>query len=215
MSHASRALLAVALAAAASPATAKPRLPTATEAILGDLHTAARCADRRSPRRHWCIAADGWATGTPADLPVGKVLIGVTLTREVATATPIDFAGEDAYRFATLSLRRVGDTVEAKLAGIDPGDDDDKRMLKDATTKLAAVLQGRSKVARLPRALAEFTKSGADRPGHVITKGARGWTWTAGSATELRKVGKYWVVIETSISGRDTRFITVLTDKWK
>ena len=66
MSNASRALLAVALAAATTPATAKPRLPTATEAILGDLHTAARCADRRSPRRHWCIAADGWATGTPA-----------------------------------------------------------------------------------------------------------------------------------------------------
>ncbi len=215
MIYASRALLAVTLAASAMPATAKPRLPTATEAILSDLHVAAQCDDRRSPRRHWCVAADGWATGTPAPLPIGKVLVGLTFTREVATIAPIDFAGEDTYRFATLTLRRVGDNVEAKLAGVDPGDDDDKRMLKAAAAKLTAVFQGKTKVARLPRALSEFTKSGADRPGHVITKGASGWTWTAGSATELRKVGKYWVVIETSVSGRDTRFITVLTEQWK
>ena len=215
MKHLSRAVIALIVGIAAAPSAAKPRLPTATEAILADLHTAAACDQPRSPLRHWCLAADGWATGTPAALPTGKVLIGVTLTREVASVAPLDVRDEAISRFVTLTLRRNGADVEAKLAGIDPGDDSDRRMLRDATTKLLAVLQGKSKVARLPRDLDAFTKSGADREGHAVTKGPRGWTWTAGSATELRKVGKYWVAIETSISGRDTRFITILTEKWK
>src|SRR5262245_6619425 len=49
-----------------------------TEALLQELHTAAGCGTPE--KRVWCAAADGWATGTAAELPKGKALfVGVSV----------------------------------------------------------------------------------------------------------------------------------------
>jgi hypothetical protein len=66
----------------------------------------------------------------------------------------------------------------------------------------------------VPKDLATYLKSLGAKSGYFATKGATGWTWPGDSAGELRKVGKYWVVVEAPKTG-DARFITILTEKWK
>src|SRR4051812_44203173 len=48
---------------------------------LAALHDAAKCADKTSPFRPWCIAAD-FDKATAADLPKGKTLVGIAVELE-------------------------------------------------------------------------------------------------------------------------------------
>src|SRR5580698_2261287 len=77
-----------AILSASRVVVADPGHDVATER-LGALKTAARCDDPASPWRPWCIAA-AYDTGTAAALPVGKVLVGLTIEletgKDVATA---------------------------------------------------------------------------------------------------------------------------------
>ena len=88
-------------------------------------------------------------------------------------------------------------------------------MIAEAVAGVAVVFKGKSKTAKLPKDLATYVKSLGSKSGHVATKGDQGWTFTGEAAAELRKVGKFWVVIETPSSGPDGRFITILTEAWK
>jgi hypothetical protein len=215
MKLASFPVLAAALALAVSPVAAKRRNPDPTMRILGDLHVAAGCDDPASPQRVWCIAADGWATGTPGKLPMGKVLIGVTINRTVDATGPWDLNADPTIGLAALAVRHDGAANELRLTDVTPSDDDEKLMLLQTVGNVAAVLKNRQKLVKVPKDLATYLRSLGKKSGHFATKGATGWTWTGESAGELRKVGKFWVVIETPKTGADGRFITILTEKWK
>src|SRR6186713_1204442 len=78
-----RALLAALLVTLAIPTLAaadKARVDVTTSRLAA-LKTAARCDDKASPWRPWCVAAD-FETGTAAELPKGKVLVGMTVELE-------------------------------------------------------------------------------------------------------------------------------------
>ncbi len=214
---AAAALVAV-VAITATPATAKRRNPDPTAVLLGDLSTAARCNEKASPFRPWCIAADGWASGTVVKPPVGKVLVGITIRRTTAATAPWDLAADPTIGLAALVVRRDGPAVELRLADINPTKDDEKPQIADALANVSTVLKGKGSTVKVPPPLAAYLKSLSKKSGHVATKGATGWTWSAGKDMplgELRKVGKFWVVIETPTAGAEGRFITVLTEKWK
>lgn len=215
----SAAALVAVVAVTAAPATAKRRPPDPTAMILGDLSTAARCTEKASPFRPWCIAADGWATGTAAKLPVGKVLVGITIRRTTAaTGSAWDLAADPTIGLASLTVRRDGPALELRITDINPTQDDEKPQIAEALGNLSTVLKGRGNTVLVPPPLAKYLKSLGKKSGHFATKGARGWTWSAGKDMplgELRKVGKFWVAIETPTTGADGRFISVFTEKWK
>ncbi len=207
-------VLAAALALAVSPAAAKRKNPDPTMRVLADLHVAAGCDDKASPHRVWCIAADGWATGTPAKLPMGKVLLGLTISRDPSATGAWDLNADPTIGLAALAVRHDGPANELKLYGITPSNDDEKPMMMQAVGNLAVVFKGKAKTVKVPKQLGTYLKSLGKKSGYFATKGTTGWTWTGASAGELRKVGAYWVVIETPKTG-DGRFITILTEKWK
>ncbi len=207
-------VLAAALALAVSPAAAKRRNPDPTMRVLADLHVAAGCDDKASAQRAWCIAADGWATGTPGKLPMGKVLLGLTIQHSASSTGTWDLAADPTIGLAALAVRHDGPANELKLYAITPSTDAEKVAMAQTVGNLATALKGKGKSVKVPKALATHLRSLGKKSGHFATKGATGWTWTGDSAGELRKVGAYWVVIETPKSG-DGRFITILTEKWK
>lgn len=207
-------VLAAALALAVSPAAAKRKNPDPTMRALADLHVAAGCDDKASPQRVWCIAADGWATGTPAKLPMGKVLVGLTIQRAATATGAWDLAADPTIGVVALAVRHDGPANELKLYAITPSTDAEKLAMAQTVGNLAAVMKGKGKSVKVTKDLASYLKSLGKKSGYFATKGATGWTWTGDAAGELRKVGAYWVVIETPKSG-DGRFISILTEKWK
>ncbi|MBK9031014.1 MAG: hypothetical protein IPL61_06710 [Myxococcales bacterium] len=70
-----------------------------------------------------------------------------------------------------------------------------------------------TRIAALPKDLVAYLRTLKGE--HAVSKTGPAWTWTGPGTAELRKVGKFWVVIETPSEGADGRFITILTDRWK
>lgn len=206
---------AVALALAAAPASAKRARPDPTRTVLADLHVAASCDDAKSPLRLWCIAADGWATGTAGKLPMGKVLLGITIERQVGGPTPWDLLADPTIRLVALVVRHDGAANELRLIDITPSNDAEKQAIALTIGNLAAQFKGKGGTVKVSKDLAAYLKGELKKSGHFATKGATGWTWPADADGELRKVGKFWVAIETPKTGPDGRFVTILTEKWK
>src|SRR5450432_4084106 len=74
-------ILALAGSAYAGGKTDKKDKKDLVTAQLDELRAAAKCDDKASVWRPWCIAAD-WSKGTAGDLPKGKVLVGLTIELE-------------------------------------------------------------------------------------------------------------------------------------
>jgi len=199
---------------AAAPAIGKRPAPDPTRDVLGALDQAAHCVDDKSPLRVWCIAANGWSSGTPAALPVGKVLVGITLARKVAATGAWDLLSDPTIKVAALAVTKVGKVVKVKLTDVEPTSDAEHLMAAQALAAVTITFKG-GKPAVLPKDLKQYLKTLGKRGEHPVAKGAEGWTWTGPGTAELRKVGKFWVVIETTSQGDDGRFITILTERWR
>lgn len=174
---------------------------------LEALKTAAKCSDKASPWRPWCIAA-GFAGGTAAALPK-KNLVGMTV--ELEDGKDFMDALRDHVTFVALAITRDGKVTKVKLTDIKPENDDERTAVAEGVAAAAIVFKGKDKVAKLPKALAEFAKS---RTGsYELTNDKKGWKWTGANPSQLRKVGKFWVLIETASSGKGI-WATILTDSW-
>lgn len=174
------------------------------EAPLAKLATAAKCSDKASPWRPWCIATD-WAKGAAPDLPAGKVLVGLTI--ELENGKDFAQALSDRVSFSAFAIGRDG---KVKLASVTPSDDKEKAMMAEAVMNTAVVFKGKAKTAKLPKDLAGYLKTiaGAYKP----TRTGGAWSWTGERASRARKVGDVWVVIESHPKGT---FATILTESWE
>ena len=200
-------LASVALAAvlSASPVQAKKMMDPLFVA-LGNLATAAQCDNKASPWRPWCIAATGWTDGTAADLPAGKVLVGMTI--EVENGKDLKQALSDAVSLTAFAIGKDG-TV--KVTTVKPTSDAESKSVGEAVFNLAAVFKDKAKVAKLPKDLASYVAG--LKGAYPATKGATEWSWKGASAGRARKVGPWWVVIE-SPDAQNGFFVTILTDAW-
>ena len=212
------ALLAVPLAAMPGGALAQRRSPTAapaadlTSSLLRELDTAARCRDRRSPHRVWCIPARGYAGGSAAPIAEGdQVLIGLTLELEVGQ--PVARALTERVSLASLALRSAGGRVTGKIQAIRPSNPGEERELGAAVASVAATLKGMAPRAAVSPGLMGYLATLPARATYPLTQGAQGWTLAGASDAELRRVGEHLVAIETPRSGRGI-FVSVFTDRF-
>ena len=173
---------------------------------LSALRTAAKCDDKASLWRPWCIAAD-FGTGTAAALPKGKVLVGLTIDLRI---------GQDAVTalrtnvsFTTLAVGKDG---KVKLTAVKPQTDDEAKELAEAVANASAVFKGMSKSAKMPKTLGDYFKT--LKGSYSVKKAGKQWTWAGASASRMRKVGAFWVVIEVP-EANDGIFATILTDAWE
>lgn len=173
---------------------------------LGELRTAAKCQDKASPWRPWCIAT-AWATGAAGTLPAGKVLVGMTVALE--QNTPAKDALSHQVTFVALAIGKDG---KAKLTDVNPNSVDEVKAVDEAIVATSAVFKGRAATAKLPKDLADYVRT--LEGSYATTKQDNAWTWTGASASQLRKVGKFWVVIEVP-PARNGVWATILTDAWE
>ena len=173
---------------------------------LNALRVAAKCGDAASVWRHWCIATD-FETGTAAELPKGKVLIGMTIQlQEGADAAKALF---DRVGLVALAVDLEG---KVRLTDVKPTSAAEERSTVEAMSNAAAVFKGAAKSAKLPNDLGDYLKTlkGVYEPSK---SGAR-WTWIGQTAARMCKVGEFWVVIEVP-RAKDAIFATILTDAWE
>lgn len=174
---------------------------------LEELATAAKCTDKASPWRPWCIATE-FAKGSGAALPK-KNLVGITV--ELEKGKDVASAIRDRVTLVALGITKKGKETKLKLTDVKPENDDENLAVVSAIAAVSTVLKGKAATAKLPKALAEYLSG---RPGeYVVTQGKGGWTWEGANPSELRKVGKFWVLIETAKTGNGI-WATVLTDAW-
>jgi hypothetical protein len=191
--------------ATAIPAAADKAHDLATER-LGALKTAARCDNPRSPQRAWCIAA-AFDSGTPADLPRGKQLVGLTIELQAGKDV-----GDALVNKVSLSALVIGSDGKVKLTSITPSNKDEEVMIGKAVGEVAAVFKGASTTAAIPADLAGYIKS--LRGSYGVTHRDTELVWSGGSSSRARKVGSMWVVIETP-SAQNGVFATILTEAWQ
>jgi hypothetical protein len=177
---------------------------------LTALRTAATCStkdsDKPSPFRPWCIATD-FAKGTSAPLPRGKILVGLTIELQ----TDKDAADEliHGVTFAALAVDKDG---KLKLTDVKSTSEEDLKALGEAVFNVAAVFKGKAATAKLPKELADYAKT--LKGAYTATKAGAEWTWQGASTARMRKVGAFWVIVETPKAANGI-FATILTDKWQ
>ena len=173
---------------------------------LGELRSAAKCQDRASPWRPWCIATQ-WATGAAGVLPAGKVLVGMTVALEQGKPASDALSGQ-----VTFVALAVGKDGKVKLTDVKPTNADEDKAVAEAILATSAVFKGRAATAKLPKELAGYVRT--LQGSYAATKKDNAWTWTGASASQLRKVGKFWVVIEVPAAHNGV-WATILTDAWE
>jgi hypothetical protein len=197
----------VVLALASSTAVADKASPDdIITGRLAALREAAKCSDKASPWRPWCIAAD-FTKGTAGELPKGKVLAGMTIELET---------GKDAKDALSKSVTFVALAVDAdgkvKLTDVKPTSEEETKAVTEAVFNLANLFKGKARTAKLPADLVSYLKG--RKGAYATTKSGNEWTWTGASPSKLRKVGTFWVAIEMPAKGNGI-FATILTDAWE
>jgi hypothetical protein len=198
-------LAACALLAGSGPVHAK-KMMDPLSAALANLATVARCDDAASPWRPWCIAATGWADGAAGDLPVGKVLVGMTI--ELEDGKDLDQALRDSVSLTAFAVAKDG---KVKVTNVKPTNETEVQSAAAAIFDLVAVFKDKQKLAKLPKDVATYL--GGRKGTYPTTKGTNEWTWKGASAGRARKVGRWWVVVETP-EAQNGFFVTILTDAW-
>jgi hypothetical protein len=202
------ALVVPVLVALASPVAAEKLEPAPPDPIadeLAALKVAAKCSDKASVWRPWCIAAD-FETGTAAALPRGKVLVGMTI--RLLKGKEVD-ALTNGVTFTALAVAADG---KVKLAQVVPSNKDEEKMTAEALFNAAAVFKGKAKKAKLHKDLVSFLKSMKGE--YATTKAGKEWTWPGPAGSKLRKVGAFWVAIEVP-EQKDGVMATILTADWE
>lgn len=172
---------------------------------LTRLAAGAKCTDKASPWRPWCIAAD-WSKGAAGSLPT-KSLVGMTI--EIEEGKDIAEALSQKVTFVALAIDEGG---KVKLTDVKPGNEAEVTTVGEAVFAATSVFKDKAKVAKLPAELASYVR--ALKGTYATKKVGNAWAWTGKSTSQLRKVGKFYVVIERA-EAETGIWATILTESWE
>jgi hypothetical protein len=193
---------------------AEERKPGWDEALvtsmLADVRKTIGCPSAGSKHRHWCLAAEGWATGQ-AEPPQPGLYVGLTLS--IADGEPIDDWLETGVTFSALGLRADGETRLGRIAALVPSNQEESALIAPAIASVISVLHAEAKAVTLPPDLATYLADLPAEASYALAPAAKGWTWTGASATELRKAGDYWIAIEIPAEGPPGILVSIFTDR--
>ena len=174
-------------------------------AALTKLGDAAKCSDAASLFRPWCIAVD-FPKGTVPALP-RKALVGMTV--ELEDGKDFHDALINRVTFVAIAVDKDG---KVKLTDVKPTSADETKAMMEAVGAAALVFKGKAETAKLPKELSDYVKT---LKGAYKTKKENGSiTWKGANSSQLRKVGKFYVVIEKADKGNGI-WASILTDTWE
>ncbi len=180
--------------------------------MLGELGQTASCPSASAPHRVWCIAADGWATGTPADFPAGsRAFVG--LSAGLIEDESIEDGLTGNVFLAVLGVKNEGGKVTGLITDINPKGLDEQKLVAEAIAELTEVLKGKREVAQLPKPLHEWIQTIPPAANHALIREASGWRLEGRARAEVRKVGDYWVALELPTEGPPGLFVSIFTDR--
>ena len=180
-----------------------------TAALLGALGKAVGCPSTTAGHRDFCIATDGWATGTPGTLPSGNAMFaGLAIVVEEGK-TPNPTAD---IKPSLLVMRSAGNARWGKIFTPTPDSPDESADLATFVFNTSAVFKGKASQAAVPAPLYNYAMTQAAAANYPLTQDSTGWTLAGKASAEIRRVGQHWVAIEQDPSGRGI-YVNVLTDK--
>ena len=130
------------------------------------------------------------------------------MTIELETGKDAGDALSNNVTFAALAIGKDG---KVKLTDVKSTSDAETKMIGEAVFNTAAVFKGKATTAKLPADLAEYAKTLAGA--YTPTKAGAEWTWQGASRARMRKVGAFWVIVETPTQANGI-FATILTEAW-
>ena len=185
---------------------ARAEKPDPIAQSLGQLATGAKCSDKASPYRPWCIATEALKTGTAPALPK-KALVGMTV--ELEDGKDVADALTNKVTFVALAIDADG---KVKLTDVKPESAAEQKSVGEAVFAAAAVFKGKAKTAKLPAELSGYVKT--LKGAYATKKVGNAWTWKGKAESQLRKVGAFWVILERPDAGNGL-WATILTDAWE
>ncbi len=172
-------------------------------ATLTKLAAAAKCSDAASPMRPWCIAAD-FGKGTAPALP-RKSLVGMTV--ELEDGKDVHDALINNVTFVAIAIDKDG---KVKLTDVKATSPEETQAVMESVAAAAMVFKGKADTAKLPKELSDYVKT---LKGAYKTKKEKGSiAWKGANASQLRKVGTFYVAIEKADNGI---WASILTDSWE
>jgi hypothetical protein len=185
--------------------------PELVAGLLEDLKKEVGCPSATSKHRLWCIAADGWEGGAAGELPASGLYVGLTLS--LADGEPVGDWLETGVTFSALGVRADGGVHKARVAALVPSNQEEAELITPAAESVTAVLRAEAKEVTLPKDLVTYLADLPAAADYEMTRGEKGWTWTGAAATELRRVGDFWVAIEVPPDGPPGILVSIFTDR--
>ncbi len=189
-------------APAALPAAEARGALTAT--MLARLGAAAGCPASRSM---WCIASDGWSSGTTPDLPEGpRALVGVSigLEKERPDAELLDAE----VTLATLALREG----RGLIGDLPPENASEQRMIEAAIASVGRVLTGETARVALAPAIVRYLESLPPMAEYPLAREEGAWRMRGKADARIRRVGRTWVAIELPGEGPEGIFVSIFVE---
>jgi hypothetical protein len=117
---------------------------------------------------------------------------------------------QHGVRLAAVALAHDQGRDFASLTELQPDDEKEAAELREALAQVQGVLLGSAPRAEIPRHLYDFIASSRNAT-HPLLRTTHGWSFEGAHATELRRVGTDWAVVETS-STEPGAWISIMTD---
>lgn len=180
--------------------------------MLARLKVAAECGAGAREHAHWCTVAEGWATGTAAELPDGDhVWVGLSLALVEEGDDESNLA--DNVLFAAFAARnKGGGDIRAVITDVDPSGAEEREMVAAARDAIAAVLRGQGNVARIAKPLVDHIATFPPDAPHKLTRGEKEWILEGAARAKLRRVGDAWVALEQPTEGPAGLFVSVFVE---
>jgi hypothetical protein len=163
---------------------------------------------------HWCIAADGWAGGAAGEIPAGEHLYyGFTVA--IVADEPVEQALNEEVTLAAMGLKNDGGKRFGIVTDVLPQSQDQQLAIGRSAGEVARVLHGEAERAHIDPLVHEDFKVLPQYAKYPLTDEHLGWRIGNAARGELRRIGEYWVVLESPTEGPPGIFVSIFTDEFE
>ena len=99
------------------------------------------------------------------------------------------------------------------ITSITPDNDSESQMMAEAVFNLALFFKGRAQTVPIGNDLLGYIRGLPAGASHPVTLGKHGWRFEGEATAEVRRVGDFWVAVETPREGPPGIFVSIYTDR--
>lgn len=178
--------------AAGASKPSRPRSYADRAELLVKLGEKLECKTQE-PRKGWCLAAEGYRTGTAGEFTPGapRLLVGLSMRVDLGGG---DVAVLEEPVISAIAVRKEGRLTLGATMEVRPSGSGETTQFKEVASALKAMLDSNSAAVSLPETFHRRLAAWADRAGLQMYNVTTGWEF-AGTMGELRRVGDFWVML--------------------